>query len=243
MNSQPHSGHRDSETIVLPARGWRIDPRHALIAGLTCWAGFVLVAWVVHTGRAAGIDSLGLMLWRNGPGLTPAGPYWVAEAVRDLTALGGVLLRVLFSIAALAVLVFLGLRREAALLVATLLSGWLVGLVLKWLVSRPRPDIVPHLAEAGGMSFPSGHSFNAALGLIAVALAFATFSRQRSVRWSVIGAAMAVSLLVAWSRVWLGVHYPTDVIAGWLGGAGWAFLAAALLYQPAKAAADASAAA
>lgn len=238
MTQSPQSGHLPQETLVLPARGWRIDPRHALGAGLACWAGFALVAWIVHSGRAAGIDAAGLILWRSGAELRPVGPPWFLEMVRDLTALGGVLLRMLFGIAALLALLFLRLRREAALLLATLVSGLLVETALKLLVSRPRPQIVPHLTEAAGMSFPSGHSFNAALGLIAVALAFATFSERRSVRWTVIGSATAVSMLVAWSRVWLGVHFPTDVIAGWLGGAGWAFLAAALLYRPATAVAD-----
>ncbi|MDB5724037.1 MAG: phosphatase family protein [Novosphingobium sp.] len=233
--------HRQAETIVLPARGWRIDPRHAWTAGILCWIGFALVSWLVHSGRAAAIDAAGLTVWRSNANLRPASPLWVIEAVRDLTALGGVLLRVLFSLAALAALLFLRMRREAILLLATLVSGLLVESAIKALVGRPRPQIVPHLTEAAGMSFPSGHSFNAALGFIAVALAFATFSARRSVRWTIIGSAMAISLLVAWSRVWLGVHFPTDVIAGWLGGAGWAFLAAALLYQPAKAAADASA--
>lgn len=235
------ASHRSSETIVLPARGWRIDPRHALAAGTLCWLGFAATAWLVHSGHAATIDAAGLTLWRNSADLRPAGPPWVLEAVRDITALGGVVLRVMFTLAALAALLFLRLRREAALLLATLISGLVVELALKALVGRQRPQIVPHLTEAGGMSFPSGHSFNAALGFIAVALAFATFSARRKVRWTIIGAAMAASLLVAWSRVWLGVHFPTDVIAGWLGGAGWAFLAAALLYPPAKAAADASA--
>lgn len=232
--------HRPPDTIVLPARGWRIDPAHALVAGTLCWIGFGLVAWLVHSGHSAWIDEHGLILWRYGPDLRPVGPPWVLEGVRDLTALGGVVLRVIFTIAALVALLFLRMRREAALLLGTLVSGLLVELALKVLVSRPRPQIVPHLTEAGGMSFPSGHSFNAALGLIAVALAFATFSAKRGVRWTIIGAAVAMSLVVAWSRVWLGVHFPTDVIAGWLGGAGWAFLAAALLYPPAKAAAHAS---
>lgn len=230
---------RPAETIRLPVRGWQIDPRHALAAGIACWLGFAVMAWLVHSGRAGGFDAIGLKLWRSGADFHAPGPPWLLEAVRDLTALGGTVLRVLFSTAALVALLFIGLRREAALLLGTLLSGLLVEVTLKALVGRPRPQIVPHLTDAAGLSFPSGHSFNSALGFIAVALAFATLSSSRAVRWTIIGAAVATSLVVALSRVWLGVHYPSDAIAGWLGGAGWAFLAEALLYRPAKAAAEA----
>jgi undecaprenyl-diphosphatase len=73
-----------------------------------------------------------------------------------------------------------------------------------------------------------------------MALAFAAMSSRHSVRYTIVGAAMVLSAMIAWSRVMLGVHFPSDVTAGWLGGAGWAFLAAALLYRPAKAAADSS---
>ena len=231
-----------AETLVLPKRGWRIDPTHALAAAALCWMTFVLIAWLVHTGRASAIDSLGLILWRDSDNLTPRGPAWLAEAVRDVTALGGVTLRHIFAAGALLALVFLRLRREALVLFGTLLTGLLVELALKALAGRPRPQIVPHLMEAGGMSFPSGHSFNAALVYIAIALAFATFSRRRRTRWTIIGAAVLLSMLVAWSRVWLGVHFPTDVIAGWLGGAGWAFLAEALLQRPAHALAQSTSA-
>ena len=99
-------------------------------------------------------------------------------------------------------------------------------------------EAASHLMEAGGESFPSGHSFNAAVVYIAMALAFASMSSRHSVRYTIVGSAMVLSAMIAWSRVMLGVHFPSDVTAGWLGGAGWAFLAAALLYEPAKAAAD-----
>ena len=106
-------------------------------------------------------------------------------------------------------------------------------------LTLPHPsEIVPHLTEAGGASFPSGHAFNSAVVYIAIALAFATLSARQSVRLAVIGTAIVLSLVIAWSRVWLGVHFPSDVAAGWLGGAGWAFLAAALLQRPAEAVAD-----
>jgi undecaprenyl-diphosphatase len=110
--------------------------------------------------------------------------------------------------------------------------------IVKGLVGRPRPEIVPHLTEAGGASFPSGHAFNSAVVYIAIALASATLSARKSVRLTIIGAAIVLSLFIAWTRVWLGVHFPSDVIAGWLGGAGWAFLAAGLLQRPSEAAAE-----
>ncbi|WP_374405432.1 phosphatase PAP2 family protein [Pelagerythrobacter sp.] len=232
----PH--HLPAETLHLPERGFAIDRRRALLAGGACWLGFALVVWLVAGGHAAGLDRMGLLSARTGEELGLAGPTRLHEIVRDTTALGGVFLRNLFAIGAVVALLFLRLRREAVLFAMTVIAGWVVNSGLKLLVGRERPQIVPHLMEVGGQSFPSGHSFNAAVVYIAMALAFAAMSRRQAVRVTVIAAAMLISAMVAWSRVLLGVHFPTDVVAGWLGGAGWAFLAAALLYRPAKAAAD-----
>lgn len=219
-------------------RSWRIAPAHALLAAALCWACFAMVAWAVNAGRIGTLDSAGLLFWRTGAELRPAGPPWLLEAVRDVTSLGGVLLRYTFAIAAAVALLFLRLRREAVLFAATVLGGALAEFAMKATVGRPRPLIVPHLTEAGGQSFPSGHAFNSAVVYIAMALAFAAISPRRDVRWTLIGAAMVLTLLIAFSRVWLGVHFPSDVIAGWLGGAGWAFLCSALLHRPAKAVAE-----
>lgn len=220
--------------MAQSSHGFRIDRRKALLCGALCWLGVVLCTLAVHGGQAEMLDRAGLLFWRDDT-LAPRGSAKLLEMVRDVTALGGVLLRNLFAIAAVVGLLFLKLRREAALFALTVISGWLVSGALKALVGRDRPEIVPHLTEAGGHSFPSGHSFGAAVVYIAMALAFAALSPRISVRWTLIGAAMALSLVIAWSRVWLGVHWPSDVIAGWLGGAGWAFLASALLHRPAKA--------
>lgn len=229
--------HLPPQTIILPERGWQVRPRHALIGAALCWAGFAAMVVLVQTGRTGALDSTGLLFWRDSD-LRPEGPVWVLEAVRDITALGGVLLRNVVMAAALFALLVLRLRREAVVLAGTVIGGWLVNSGMKALVGRPRPDIVPHLTEAGGASFPSGHSFNSAVVYIAIALAFAAMSTRRGVRWTIIGAACVLSLAIAWSRVWLGVHFPSDVIAGWLGGTGWALLAAALLDRPAKVVVD-----
>lgn len=218
--------------------GWRIAPGHALLAAAVCWLGFAFVTFAVSTGRSEAIDSAGLMFWRRGATLLPAGPAWLLEAVRDMTGLGGVLLRNMIALGALTALLFLRLRREAVLLAATIAGGWIVNTLVKLAVGRPRPMIVPHLTEAGGQSFPSGHSFNSAVVYIAIALAFAAMSPRRSVRWTLVGFAIVLSVAVAISRVWLGVHFPSDVAAGWFGGAGWAFLATAILHRPAKAVAE-----
>ncbi|GAB7553579.1 hypothetical protein NRB_30870 [Novosphingobium sp. 11B] len=213
--------------------------RRVLIpAAALCWLGVAAIAIAVHGGNAGALDRAGLLFWR-GDTMQPLGPKGLLEAVRDVTALGGVFLRNLFAIGAVAALLFLRQRRDAALFALTVMSGWLVNSGLKALVGRARPEIVPHLTEAGGNSFPSGHSFNAAVVYIAMALAFAAMSNRSSVRNTLVGAAIVGTLAIAWSRVWLGVHWPSDAIAGWLGGAGWAFLACALFQRPAQLAAEA----
>lgn len=218
-------------------RSWRVHPGHALLASAVCAVGFAVMAFLVLTGRTVGLDAAGLNLWRMGPDLAPRGPAWLPEAMRDLTSMGGVLLRHVFALCAIAALLFLSLRREALVLTGTVVGGWIVNSALKGLVGRPRPTIVPHLTEAGGNSFPSGHSFNSAVVFLAIALAFVAMSPRRSVRWTIMACAVALTWLIAFSRVWLGVHFPSDVIAGCLGGASWAFLAAAVLDRPAKVAA------
>lgn len=230
----PSIGEVQASALHWNARSWRINPRHALAIGGVCWASFALIVFLASTGRVVAMDRLGLELWRTGSDLAPHGPKDLLEAVRDLTALGGVLLRHLCVAGALTALLFLRLRREAIVLTGTVIGGWILNSVLKALVGRERPTIVPHLTEAAGNSFPSGHSFNSAVVFLAIALAFAAMSPRRSVRWTIIGSAIALTAAIAFSRVWLGVHFPSDVIAGWLGGAGWAFTATALLDRPAR---------
>lgn len=227
-----------AETVRIPTRGFTINRRKALVVAAVCWVGFAAMVWLVTHGRTGSFDEWGLMSYRTGADLHPRGPEIIFESVRDLTSLGGVFLRNLFAAAAVVALLFLKLRREAILFAATVVTGWLANTGVKLLIGRERPQIVPHLTEAGGESFPSGHSFSAAVVWIGMAIAFAALSRRHSVRYTIIGAAMVLSAAIAWSRVMLGVHFPSDVVAGWLGGAGWAFLAAALLYQPTKAVAD-----
>lgn len=224
--------------LRLPERGFAINRTKALAASLVCWAGWGALVWLVLNGRTAGFDDAGLLWFRTGNDHAARGAGWLTEAIRDVTALGGVLISTLVTAAAVTALLFLRMRREAVLFAATVALGWMLNNTMKAFVGRDRPTLVPHLADASGMSFPSGHSFASAMVYIGMALAFAALSRRHSVRYTLIGSAMALSALIAWSRVLLGVHYPSDVIAGWLGGAAWAFMAAALLYRPARATAD-----
>jgi undecaprenyl-diphosphatase len=218
-----------------------IAPRRVLLAAALCWIGFAVIVALVETGHGARLDAAGLTVWRqSGRAGLPRGPAWLLEAARDFTALGGPLLRNLFALAAVAALLFLRERRRAVLFALTVVLAWVIDAALKALVGRARPALVPHLMAAGGNSFPSGHSFNAAVVYIAMALVFAGFNSRAAVRRTVIGAALILTLLVALTRVWLGVHWPSDALGGWLGGAGWAFLAAAVLRPPARAIAEAA---
>ena len=226
------------EDIHLPARGFTIDRRKASLAAFACWAGWGTMVWLVLHDRTAAIDRAGLLWFRTGAQLAGRGGTHVGEAVRDVTALGGVLISTLATIAAVIALLFLRLRREAILFALTVILGWGLNNAMKGLIGRDRPELVPHLTQATGLSFPSGHSFASAMIYIGMALAFASMSQRHSVRYTLIASAMLLSGFIAWSRVLLGVHYPSDAIAGWLGGTAWAFTAAALLYRPARAAAE-----
>ncbi|MXP24950.1 phosphatase PAP2 family protein [Altererythrobacter indicus] len=146
--------------------------------------------------------------------------------MRDITAMGGVALRNIAALIGITALVLLHQKRQAAILAMIILSGWLAETAVKYSVERARPDILGQLTHAGGPSFPSGHSFNAALVALALTLAFTPFVNTPILRKFLVCTAVALSFLVAFSRVWLGVHYVSDVMAGWLGGTAWALCSA-----------------
>lgn len=153
---------------------------------------------------------------------TPRGSPIVEEALRDLTALGGFTILGSLIVAATVFLVLLDRRRQAFFLVATVITGVLFTLLLKAGFDRPRPDLVPYGSHVLTASFPSGHSASAAVVYLTLASLLTRALRRHRVRIFVVLVAAITTVAVGVSRVYLGVHWPSDVIAGWLVGGGWA---------------------
>jgi undecaprenyl-diphosphatase len=154
----------------------------------------------------------------------PAGPQWLTSAMLDLTAFGGVAgLTILTAIIAGYLLV----ARKAAtsiFLVAAIAGGATVSTLLKAGFDRPRPDIVAHLVDVNTTSFPSGHAMNSAVVYLTLGALLARSQPERMVRIYILAVAIGLTLAIGFSRVYLGVHWPSDVMAGWCVGAGWAVL-------------------
>ncbi len=210
----------------------RLDPRRerALVVAsiVTCLAGsglFVAVAIGVEYGVFETFDRRLLLACRRADDPTlPIGPAWMVEAARDLTALGGV---AVLSIATLGVTGFLwldGRRRTAGLVAGAVLSGLVVSYVLKQLYDRPRPDLVPHLSYVVTTSFPSGHALMSAVVYLTLGALVAEAVPRKRLRAWVFAVAVLLTLLVGLTRVYMGVHYPSDVLAGWFIGAAWSAL-------------------
>lgn len=201
-------------------------PPWLLVAGAAIAAAlFVLIklASEIREGEAFGFDRT-LMLAMRVPGhpAIPAGPAWVPSMMRDMTALGGgpVLTIVVTLVAA-----FLILKRQwrpAALAVAAVVSGSLAISALKWFFARARPDLVDHLVSVSSKSFPSGHAGNSAIVYLTLASLVWPVIRETRLRVFVLASAMLLVGAIGVSRVYLGVHWPSDVLAGWLFGALWA---------------------
>ena len=155
---------------------------------------------------------------------TPIGPEWLHTAMVDITALGGVTVLTLVSVLAVAFLLLLGRYRQALLTAVATGGGSIVGKLLKSLFARERPEIVPHLVDVTSLSFPSGHSMNSAIVYLTIAVLLARGLAESRLRAFVIGIAVLLVLTIGFSRVYLGVHFPSDVLAGWSVGAAWALL-------------------
>jgi undecaprenyl-diphosphatase len=184
---------------------------------------FLSLAGEVSEGETRAFDER-ILLGLRVPGDlgTPIGPYWLNHAMNDITALGGTTVLSLMTILATTYLL-LGRRKAiAAFMFLSIVGGWIVSQLAKLGVARPRPDIVPHLVEVHDLSFPSGHAMLSAVTYLTLGALLSRAEPYRSTRIFLLGTAIFLTLLIGLSRIYLGVHYPTDVLGGWCAGATWA---------------------
>lgn len=169
------------------------------------------------------MDRVGL-LWFRDETLALAGPEWLAVIVRDVTALGSNWI-LLYAMGILTLTLMVRRRLIDAVEVMMLsLGGVLLSMGAKYVFQRPRPELVPHLIEVYTPSFPSGHATMSMVCFMGGALVIARHWLSLSARRALIASALLSSLLVGVSRVMLGVHWPTDILAGWLLGGLWVML-------------------
>jgi undecaprenyl-diphosphatase len=193
-----------------------------LILGLGVLA-FIGIADEVVEGDTMRLDRwLLLALRASGDPGDPLGPVWVEEMFRDFTALGGIGVLSLLTLASVGYLWLQDLRRVAGFVLAAILGGLLLSLALKTGFDRPRPDLVSHGSMVYTSSFPSGHSMLSAVVYLTGGALLAAVHNARRLRLYLIGCSVLATLLVGVSRVYLGVHWPSDVLAGWAAGAAWA---------------------
>ena len=204
-----------------------------LVLGGGVWA-FIEVAESVAGEETHQVDEYILLAMRNPDDLSdPVGPLWLEEVGRDVTALGGVAVLVFVTFAA-TVYLLLRRRRGGALFVfGAVLGGILLSMLLKAGFDRPRPDLVPHESHVYSASFPSGHSLMAAVVYLTLGALLARIHSRRAVKVYFLSLAILLTVAIGLSRVYMGVHWPTDVLAGWSAGAVWAVLCwmAALWFQ------------
>lgn len=219
----------DEDVVELKpesAASRRIPWPVAVLAGVALL--LLALVWFGHEimeGDAAALDRAIVLAMRTpGDPAQPLGPYWLPSAVRDVTALGS---STVLTMVVIVTASFLALRRRfrsALLVLAATTLGALAVTFVKALIARARPDLVHQLMEEASHSFPSGHAANSAIVYLTLATLLFPVVRGWRMRGFVLATAMLLVGLIGISRVYLGVHWPSDVLAGWSFGSCWALL-------------------
>ncbi len=196
------------------------------LVALLCVSGVLLFAWIADEaleGSTGKLDAQILLAFRHpGDPALPIGPLWLLQVAIDLSALGGFTVLWLLSAAAIGLLLTLRRWTEAVVLTVSLGGASVLNAVLKLGFHRVRPDVVPHLAVVSNASFPSGHAMLSAATYLTIGAMLAQAQPKLGPRVYILGLAVVVAMLVGISRLYLGVHWPSDVLAGWCLGAAWA---------------------
>jgi undecaprenyl-diphosphatase len=209
--------------LVLRQQGWWVLVAAMLIGGALM--AFAELADEVVDGETLAFDRAVMLAMRESHDTDdPLGPGWLELVARDVTSLGGTIVLALLTLATSG---FMLMRRQwggAVFVLVSVAGGTLISSALKAVFDRPRPDLVPHAVEVTSASFPSGHSMLAAVTYLTLGAVLAEVQTKRRDRIYILGWAVFLALIVGLSRVYLGVHWPTDVVAGWCIGSAWALL-------------------
>jgi len=181
------------------------------------------IAEEVGEGETHSFDEKILLAMRvPGDPADPIGPKWLEESARDITALGGVTVLLIVTLSSAVYMLMVRRPRMALLLVGSVVGAEMVNSLLKIGFARPRPELVAHQAQVFTASFPSGHSVMSAVTYLTMGALLAQLQTRRREKIFLLGLAIVLTLLVGLKRVYLGVHWPTDVLAGWTLVAAWA---------------------
>jgi undecaprenyl-diphosphatase len=191
---------------------------------LAIWA-FAAVADEIEEDEYLHLEQRIMLALRHPDNLAaPAGPPWLTQMAIDVSALGGATVISLMSALVAGFLLLRGRWRRVALLAVTITGAYLLSTTLKTIYGRDRPGIVPHLAEVDSASFPSGHSLSSSVIYLTMAALLAQGVTRRREKLYLMSTAFGLTFLIGVSRVFLGVHYPSDVVAGWSAGTAWALV-------------------
>ena len=173
-------------------------------------------------GETHAFDRAALLWIRHHLGTVPG----LKPLMLDLTALGDTATLIMAVLAVIGYLCAAGHGKQAIRLAVMIALGTLLSFIIKPLFGRIRPDVVPHWAPFSDASFPSGHAANSAIVYLSLAAFAAGYVSRPGGRFYLMVLAFVIAVLIGLSRLYLGVHWPTDVFAGWLIGAGWATVVA-----------------
>jgi undecaprenyl-diphosphatase len=186
---------------------------------------FIELADEVHEGETQRVDEWVVRAMRQVDDPTrPIGPHWLASAARDITALGSSIVLLLVTSVVAGYLLLIRKHHAMWLVIIASIGGQLVSSSLKAIVGRERPSVVPHLTDVTSASFPSGHSMISAVVYMTLGALLMRLTARRRQKVYIISVALVMMMLVGLSRIYLGVHYPTDVLGGWTAGLVWALL-------------------
>lgn len=213
--------------LVSGMRDFRVATLPILLVALAAGGVYIFLALAdeVSENELLRFDSAFLLLFRNPADISdPLGPAWLERTVLEITTLGGY--PVLVTLVS-AVVGFLLVSRKfgpALFAAVSIATGTLASHLLKIAYDRPRPDVVDHLVQTHTASFPSGHATMSAVVYLTLASLIVRLVDDVAVRVYVLAVAFLLTFAVGMSRIYLGVHWPSDVVAGWALGVAWACL-------------------